>query len=329
MINTIADKNTDLKTLMHEDMYKLDQVIRTDLSSNIVLIRQIREYIIAAGGKRVRPLLTLLCGRICGYADGDVLHKMAAMIEYIHTATLLHDDVVDESGMRRGRQTANAVFGNAASVLVGDFIYTRAFQMMLHGNSLRLMQIMADCTNQVSEGEVLQLLNIGNSNLTEKDYLQVIEAKTAALFEASARVAAIVSNATTEQEAALVTYAVKLGTAFQIIDDILDYSGAPETLGKNVGDDLLEGKVTLPLIYLLQNAKGDNLDSIKNAINQPKSADIQSIIDIVTSSQALKYCKDLAHTQILQATTSLDIFASSSYKDAMVELATSSLSRIY
>jgi octaprenyl-diphosphate synthase len=317
-----------IQELMHNDMLELDKVIRADLKSNIFLINQISEYIIVSGGKRIRPLLTLLCGRICGFTTGNTLHKMAAMIEYIHTATLLHDDVVDESGMRRGRQTSNAVFGNAASVLVGDFIYTRAFQMMLHGNSLKLMQIMANCTNQVSEGEVLQLLNIGKSNLTENEYFAVIKAKTAALFEAAARVAAIITNSPEEKENSLANYAINLGTAFQIIDDILDYSSSSDIIGKNVGDDLLEGKVTLPLIYLIQNGTDADKKLVMNAIEHPQNAKIESIISLVKKSNALKYCKEMAQNYINNAVLNLSIFEESVYKTAMIELVEKSLNRI-
>lgn len=318
----------DLQTLMHEDMQKLDAVIRRDLKSDIFLVNQISEYIIAAGGKRIRPLLTLMCGRLCGYQNGETLHKMAAMIEYIHTATLLHDDVVDESGMRRGRKTANAVFGNAASVLVGDFIYTRAFQMMLYGESLRLMQIMANCTNNVSEGEVLQLLNIGKSDLTETEYFAVIASKTAALFEASARVAAIVSNSSSEQEEHLASYAINLGTAFQIIDDILDYAGDATIMGKNIGDDLLEGKVTLPVLYLLNNGSSADKNFLVKAIESPENIDINIIIDMVKNSKSLDYCQKIAQKYVNTAIQNLDIFPDSQYKKVMIELVKTSLNRI-
>lgn len=319
----------NLHELMQHDMQELDRVIRNDLNSNIFLINQISEYIIAAGGKRIRPLLTLLCGRICGYNQNcDTLYKMAAMIEYIHTATLLHDDVVDESNLRRGRKTANAVFGNAASVLVGDFIYTRAFQLMLNSNSLRLMQVMANCTNKVSEGEVLQLLNIGKSDLTEVEYFAVIESKTAALFEASARVAAIVSNSSEAIENALASYAINLGAAFQIVDDILDYNGDSSVMGKNLGDDLHEGKVTLPILYLLHNAAENDKLFLKNVIENPATADINAVVNLVKNSQTLNYCRNIANKYVNLAIASLEIFPDSKYKNVMVELANNSISRI-
>lgn len=319
----------ELNKLMQADMQKLDQVIRADLKSEIVLINQVSEYIISAGGKRIRPLLTLLCGRICGFdSNTDVLYKMAAMIEYIHTATLLHDDVVDESGFRRGRQTANAVFGNAASVLVGDFIYTRAFQMMLNGNSLRLMQIMADCTNRVSEGEVLQLLNIGNSKLSYAEYFAVIKAKTGALFEAAARVAVIVSGGDAQFEENLAEYALNLGIVFQIIDDILDYSGDAAVLGKNIGDDLLEGKVTLPLLYLLNHGSIQDKEILVAAIDKPATADLEQIIKLVKESGALEFCRHEATKYMNLAITALEIFPDSLYRTAMIDLIKSSLERI-
>ncbi len=250
------------------------------------------------------------------------------MIEYIHTATLLHDDVVDESGLRRGRKTANAVFGNAASVLVGDFIYTRAFQMMIKSNSIELLAIMANCTNKISEGEVAQLLNIGKSNLTEEEYFIVIESKTAALFEAAARVAAVVTKSDNKIADALATYAVNLGTAFQIVDDILDYTGSSDDMGKNVGDDLHEGKVTLPLLYLLHNGNNEEKLLIRNAIENPNNADIQAVSDAIKRSAATTYCMNQASNFIMQAIASLDIFPESEYKSAMISLANLAIERI-
>ena len=317
-----------IQQLMHNDMQKLDTVIRNDLRSNVVLINQIGEYIVSAGGKRIRPLLTILCGRIAGIKDNELIHQMAAMIEYIHTATLLHDDVVDESGLRRGRKTSNAVFGNAASVLVGDFIYTRAFQMMVKSNSIRVLDVMAKSTNQISEGEVLQLLNIGRSDLTEKEYFEVIRYKTAILFEASARVAAIIANTNSKEEEALANYAINIGTAFQIVDDILDYTGASNSMGKNVGNDLIEGKVTLPLIYLLKNGSALEQQKIKDAIDKPNTAEVEFVISAIKNSGAIKYCSNLALQYVELATSELTIFPNSEYKDAMVELSHIAVERI-
>ena len=275
--------------LIKQEMAVLDQVIRQDLGSQVPLVNTVGEYIIAGGGKRIRPLLTILCGKVLDN-QSELLYKMAAMVEYIHTATLLHDDVVDESGLRRGRATSNAIFGNAASVLVGDFIYTRAFQMMVQSNSLRVLKIMADSTNIISEGEVLQLLNIGRSDLSEAEYFKVIESKTAKLFEAGARTAAIISAADAAQEEHLANYAIYLGTAFQIVDDILDYNSTAEAMGKNVGDDLLEGKVTLPLIYLLAHGSQNAKELIVAAIDDPKHADVAQVVELVKTSSALEYC---------------------------------------
>lgn len=313
--------------LIKQEMVILDQVIRQDLGSQVPLINTVGEYIIAGGGKRIRPLLTILCGKVLGN-NSELLYKMAAMVEYIHTATLLHDDVVDESGLRRGRATANAVFGNAASVLVGDFIYTRAFQMMVQSNSLRVLKIMADSTNVISEGEVLQLLNIGRSDLTEAEYFKVIESKTAKLFEAGAKTAAIVSNASEEQEQHLANYAIYLGTAFQIVDDILDYNSSAEVMGKNVGDDLLEGKVTLPLIYLLTHSTDEVQNIIRAAINEPKTADVNQIVNLVKNSSTLEYCSQLASKFVRQAQQELDSFADSDYRDALMTIAKLSIERI-
>ncbi len=310
------------------DIEVLNRVIRTDLNSNIVLINQIGEYIINSGGKRIRPLITLLCGRIAGFSDGDLLHKMAAMIEYIHTATLLHDDVVDESGLRRGRKTANALFGNALSVLVGDFIYTRAFQMMVNSDSIKLLKLMADSTNKISEGEVLQLLNIGRSDLTEAEYLKVICAKTAVLFEASSRVAAIVSNASDEVEDALAKYAINLGIAFQIADDVLDYSGDTNSLGKNVGDDLSEGKVTLPLLYILKHGNEIEKAIIQKAIDNPDTAYITQIITIIKNSQAIDYSLNIAKEYAATAKNALTIFDDSETKQIMFDLVNLAVDRI-
>lgn len=313
--------------LIKQEMAVLDQVIRQDLGSQVPLINTVGEYIIAGGGKRIRPLLTILCGKVLGN-DSELLYKMAAMVEYIHTATLLHDDVVDESGLRRGRATANAIFGNAASVLVGDFIYTRAFQMMVQSNSLRVLKIMADSTNIISEGEVLQLLNIGRSDLTEAEYFKVIESKTAKLFEAGATTAAIISNASAEQEQHLANYAICLGTAFQIVDDILDYNSTAEIMGKNVGDDLLEGKVTLPLIYLLTNGNAEVKQIISAAIDNPKQADIAQIVNLVKNSESLNYCSQLASKYVQQAEVELQSFTPSEYRDALITIAKMSIERI-
>ena len=313
--------------LVKSELELVDKVIRKDLGSQVPLINTVGEYIISAGGKRIRPLLTVICGRMLGNYS-ELIYKMAAMIEYIHTATLLHDDVVDESGLRRGRATANAIFGNAASVLVGDFIYTRAFQLMVESNSLKVLKIMADSTNVISEGEVLQLLNIGRSDLTEAEYFKVIESKTARLFEAGARVAAIVSGVTVDVEDKLADYAICLGTAFQIVDDILDYSSSSEVMGKNVGDDLLEGKVTLPLIFLLANGDANTKSLITAAIDKPKEADIAKIVNLVLDSNSLDYCRKLAHDYVLKAKDALKNLPDNNYRDILFHIADLSIERI-
>ena len=313
--------------LIKQEMSILDQVIRQDLGSQVPLVNTVGEYIIAGGGKRIRPLLTILCAKVLGN-ESELVYKMAAMVEYIHTATLLHDDVVDESGLRRGRATSNAIFGNAASVLVGDFIYTRAFQMMVQSNSLRVLKIMADSTNIISEGEVLQLLNIGRSDLTEAEYFKVIESKTAKLFEAGARTAAIISDADVTQEEHLANYAIYLGTAFQIVDDILDYNSSAEVMGKNVGDDLLEGKVTLPLIYLLAHGSQSIKDVIVAAVDDPKHADIAQVVDLVKNGAALEYCSQLARDYVAKAQAELEHFPVNSYREALSTIAQMSIERI-
>lgn len=314
--------------LINLELEQVNQVIRQDLTTNVPLIQTIGEYIISAGGKRIRPIITILCGKLLQENNTPLLYKMAAMVEYIHTATLLHDDVVDESGLRRGRATANAIFGNAASVLVGDFIYTRAFQMMVESNSLKVLKIMADSTNIISEGEVLQLLNIGRSDLSEAEYFQVIESKTARLFEAGARVAAIINQQSEEVEQKLANYAIYLGTAFQIVDDILDYNSSAEEMGKNVGDDLLEGKVTLPLIYILKNGNEEQKQLLISAIDNPEQANINQVVELVKTSGSLEYCSQIAKDYVAKAIAILDDFADNQYKQAMIILAKSSLARI-
>lgn len=314
------------RSLTAADMQAVDQVIRTRLHSDVVLIRQVAEYIISAGGKRLRPVMTLLAGRAMGY-DGPHLHTLAAMIEFIHTATLLHDDVVDESDMRRGRETANAMFGNAASVLVGDFLYTRAFQMMVSSGNMRILEVMADATNIIAEGEVLQLLNIGDTDLSEAQYLQVIQYKTAKLFEAATRVGALISAATPEQEQALADYGMHLGTAFQIIDDVLDYSGDAATIGKSLGDDLAEGKVTLPLIYTMRNGSAEAAQTVREALQACNRERFTDVMNAVQSCGALDYARQQAEQAAERAVQALAQLPDSDYKQAMAELALLSVQR--
>ncbi|MEQ6289618.1 octaprenyl diphosphate synthase [Vogesella sp. GCM10023246] len=319
--------NTPLfRSLVADDMNAVDQAIRTRLHSDVVLIRQVAEYIISAGGKRLRPMLTLLAGRALDY-NGPHLHSLAAMIECIHTATLLHDDVVDESDMRRGRETANAMFGNAASVLVGDFLYTRAFQMMVESGSLRILQVMADATNIIAEGEVLQLLNIGNVDVSEQQYLQVIQYKTAKLFEAATRVGAIIADAAPEQEQALAAYGMHLGTAFQIIDDVLDYSGDAATIGKSLGDDLAEGKPTLPLIYTMRQGPAAAATVVREALEAANRERFSEVLAAVQSCGALDYARREAEKAAAAAIAALAPLPEGDYKRALAEIAELSVAR--
>ncbi len=314
------------RTLTANDMNTVDQAIRTRLHSDVVLISQVAEYIISAGGKRLRPMLTLLAGRALGYGDKH-LFELAAMIEFIHTATLLHDDVVDESDMRRGRQTANAMFGNAASVLVGDFLYTRAFQMMVSTGSMRILEVMADATNIIAEGEVLQLLNIGNVDVSEDDYLKVIQYKTAKLFEAATRVGAIIAAATPEQEQALADYGMHLGTAFQIIDDVLDYSGDAATIGKSLGDDLAEGKPTLPLIYTMRQGPTEAATVVRESLEAASRERFNEVLTAVQSCGALDYARAEAEKAAERAVAALAALPDSEHKTAMAEIARLSVAR--
>ena len=314
------------RTLIADDMLAVDRVIRTRLHSDVVLIRQVAEYIITAGGKRLRPALTLLAGRAC-HCEDPMLHEQAAMVECIHTATLLHDDVVDESELRRGRETANALFGNAASVLVGDFLYTRAFQMMVTTHDMRVLQVMAEATNIIAEGEVLQLLNIGNTDIDERQYLQVIEYKTAKLFEAACRVGALIAGAGIEHETALADYGRHLGCAFQIIDDVLDYSGDAATIGKSLGDDLAEGKPTLPLIYTMRNGSPEGAECVRQALTHANRDHFQEVLAAVQSCGALEYAHQEAAKAAQRAIDAIAILPESDARRALSELAEYAVNR--
>ena len=307
-------------------MRAVDRVIRTRMHSDVVLIRQVAEYIIAAGGKRLRPVLTLLSGRALGHC-GEQLHELAAMIEFIHTATLLHDDVVDESALRRGHETANVLFGNAASVLVGDFLYTRAFEMMIAAGNMDILAVMAEATNLIAEGEVLQLRNIGNIDVTEEEYFRVIRYKTAKLFEASARVGALSSGASAEQVQAITEYGMCLGTAFQIIDDVLDYSGDASSIGKTLGDDLAEGKPTLPLIYTMQNGNSEASATVREALEYASRDRFQDVLAAVQSCGALYYARSEAIKIAEEAVSALVPIPESKSRQALVELARFSVDR--
>lgn len=316
----IIVSNLLYRTLIADDMQAVDRVIRESLHSDVALIRQMAEYIIGAGGKRMRPALTLLSGLACGYR-GEHLYKLAAMIEFIHTSTLLHDDVVDESDMRRGRETANALFGNAASVLVGDFLYTRAFQMMVGSGNMRVLEVMAEATNIIAEGEVLQLLNIGETDVSEEQYLQVIRYKTAKLFEAAAQVGAIMAGADEDNIAALAAYGMHLGTAFQIIDDVLDYSGDAATIGKSLGDDLAEGKPTLPLIYTMRHGSAESAALVRDAIANANRDRFPEVLSAVQCCGALDYATAEAERAADAAIAAIAGLPESDIKAALVDLA--------
>ena len=316
-----------IQTLTADDMAKVNETILAQLNSEVSLINQLGFYIVSGGGKRIRPLLAVLSARALGYQGQDHT-TAAAFIEFIHTATLLHDDVVDESDMRRGKATANAAFGNAASVLVGDFIYTRSFQMMTELGSMRVLKLMSDAVNIIAEGEVLQLMNCNDPNTTEDSYMQVIYSKTARLFEAATQIGAILNNATDEIEIALKNYGKYLGTAFQLIDDVMDYTSDGKEMGKNVGDDLAEGKPTLPLIYAMSKGNGEQREMIREAIEKANGmAKLDSIMDALTETGALDYTRQKAYQEADKAIEELSVLPDSPYKQALVTLAHMSVHR--
>ena len=315
-----------LLSIIAQDMREVDLVIARRLDSNVPLVGQVSRYIIAAGGKRLRPALLLLtCGAL-GCADVQRFN-LAAVVEFIHTATLLHDDVVDESAMRRGNATANEAFGNPASVLVGDFLYSRAFQMMVDAQNMRIMEVLADATNVIAEGEVMQLMNMHNAELNEQAYLQVIRSKTAKLFEASARVGAILAGASAQMEETCAEYGQALGTAFQVIDDVLDYTGDPELLGKNLGDDLREGKTTLPLIAAMQRGSENERLTIKNAIESGDANLLNEVVEIVRRTGALDVTRVAAHAEASRAIEAAKRLPKSAHSACLIELASNLLER--
>ncbi|MGK2897722.1 MAG: octaprenyl diphosphate synthase [Burkholderiaceae bacterium] len=311
---------------MAADMKEVDAVIRDRLGSDVAMINQVAHYIISAGGKRIRPMLVLLFSNALGFT-GHERFDLAATVEFIHTATLLHDDVVDESALRRGRQTANALFGNAASVLVGDFVYSRAFQMMVSVNRLRVLEVLADATNVIAEGEVLQLMNMHDPDLSVGDYLRVIRFKTAKLFEASARIGAVLAEAGAEVEESCAAYGRSLGTAFQLVDDLLDYEGATEQLGKNVGDDLREGKPTLPLLLAMERSTTDERELIRHAIEHGEMARLPEIVEIVRRTGAITATRDAARAEADKAAQALGMLPPSAYREALLELCFRSVER--
>jgi octaprenyl-diphosphate synthase len=322
-----------VRELAAPDMQRVDTLIRQRLSSDVVLINQIADHIVASGGKRLRPTLHVLAARAAGYR-GEQHIKLAAVIEFIHTSTLLHDDVVDESDLRRGRETANALWGNAASVLVGDFLYSRSFQLMVELDDMRIMRILADTTNTIAAGEVLQLLNIGNADVSEAAYLAVIERKTAVLFAAATELGGILGGLPAHQVAALRDYGMQLGYAFQIADDLLDYIADPATLGKNIGDDLAEGKPTLPVIYALERAQSNPADaaqaqSLRHAIEHGGLDSLDRIIASIRDSGALERTRARALAHAHAACDALTALPPSSHRDALITLADYAVRRTY
>ncbi|MCG2835268.1 octaprenyl diphosphate synthase [Photobacterium sp. WH77] len=316
-----------IQALTADDMAAVDAKIQAQLTSDVALINQLGFYIVSSGGKRLRPILAILAARALGY-QGEKHITAAAFIEFIHTATLLHDDVVDESDMRRGKATANAAFGNAASVLVGDYIYTRSFQMMTSLRSLKILDIMSEATNVIAEGEVQQLMNCNDPDTTEASYMQVIYSKTARLFEAATQVAAILSDASEPVEQALQDYGRYLGTAFQLIDDVLDYNADGEEMGKNVGDDLAEGKPTLPLLHAMHHGNPEQTAMIRAAIEQGNGLDkLQPILACMEEHGSLAYTQQRAEEEADKAIAALSVLAESEYKDALIAVARLSVNR--
>jgi len=315
-----------IQTLISQDMHAVNQLIERRLSSEVVLINQLGKYIINSGGKRLRPVILLLSARAFQYQESYHI-DLAAVVEFIHTATLLHDDVVDASELRRGKETANSIWGNEASVLVGDFLYSRAFQMMVDVHSMRVMEILSSATNVIAEGEVLQLLNCHEPDTTEENYLLVIRSKTAKLFEAAAQLGAVISGQPSEYEEAMAQYGAHLGTAFQLIDDVLDYSASAEEMGKNVGDDLAEGKPTLPLIYALRNGNAEQKAVLREAITKGGVEYIDEVLAAIKATNALEYTREAAQQEANKAMEVLSCIPDSEYKEALLFLARFSIER--
>jgi octaprenyl-diphosphate synthase len=317
-----------IKNLTINETRAVDKLIINELSSDVVLINQMGHYIVGNGGKRLRPMILLLAAKALGYASNNHL-ILAAVIEFIHTATLLHDDVVDESDLRRGKESANAVWGNAASVLVGDYLYSRAFEMMVRTGNMRVMEILSKTTTAIAEGEVLQLLNCNNPETSEAKYLEVIARKTAILFSSATRLAAVIADADNAVEADLAAYGQHLGVAFQLIDDALDYKAKKEDLGKNLGDDLAEGKPTLPLIYAIQNGTKNEAEIIVDAIKNGRREAFNDVFAIVQRTRAIAYTEQRANEEALKAVKSLTVLPDSEFKNALILLAQFSVQRNY
>ena len=310
---------TEIRQLVDADQNAVDRLVVSSLRSRVELIENIGEYIVNSGGKRLRPLLVLLSALAVNYKGDKHIH-LAAIIEFIHTATLLHDDVVDESTLRRGNETANAIWGDHSSVLVGDFLYSRAFQMLVNIDNMAVMKLMADTTNQISEGEVLQLLNVKNTSTSEADYFNVIECKTAILFAAACEIGAIINNCEPATQQALHDYGLNLGIAYQLADDVLDYNSTVEELGKNIGDDLAEGKPTLPLIYILEHGTEAQITIVKDAIENANADNIDNIHEAIQQSGAIDYCQTKMKQSASKAIAAIDILSDSDYKQALISL---------
>lgn len=318
----------EIRRFMEPDLHAVDEVIRRRLHSDVALVRQVGEHIIGGGGKRLRPALLILSAGAFDYR-GTHHHELAAVVEFIHTATLLHDDVVDESRLRRGRETANALFGNAASVLVGDFLYSRAFQMMVDVGNMRAMRVLADATNVIAEGEVLQLMNCHDAGVDEEGYLRVVRYKTAKLFEAAARIGAILAGAGAGEEEAMTSYGMRLGVAFQLIDDVLDYSGDLHETGKNLGDDLAEGKPTLPLIHAMRHGTPEHARLIRAAIEQGGAENFQPVLGAIRETGALDYARRRAQEEAQIASAAIAGLPRSNCRDCLLQLADFAVARSF
>ncbi len=315
-----------VQALVEEDMQGVNAAIRQYLHSDVALINEMANYIINSGGKRLRPMLAILCAKACGY-EGDKHYLVAAIIEFIHTATLLHDDVVDESSMRRGNETANSIWGNETTVLVGDFVFSRSFEMMVDVGEMRVMEILARASNTIAEGEVMQLLNCNDPETTEERYMMVIQSKTAKLFEAACQLGAILARQSKEIEQACANYGMHIGTAFQLKDDLLDYQASSEEMGKNIGDDLAEGKPTLPLIHALKNSNGSTAEMVRNAIINGGKQHLQEIMQVIEATDAVAYTEASANQQAQNAKQQIEKLPSNRYRDALAELTNFAIAR--
>lgn len=316
-----------VQSLVSEDMDGVNTAIRQYLHSDVALISEMANYIINSGGKRLRPILAILCARACGYS-GEKHCLVAAIIEFIHTATLLHDDVVDESSMRRGNETANAIWGNESSVLVGDFVFSRSFEMMVDVGEMRVMEILARASNTIAEGEVMQLLNCNDPDTTEERYMMVIQSKTAKLFEAACQLGAILAGESEKVEQACAAYGRHIGTAFQLKDDLLDYQASPEEMGKNIGDDLAEGKPTLPLIYALKNSTGTAAEMIRDAITHGGKQYLQEILQVIEATDAIAYTEQSANQQAQIARQQIQILPDGLHRNSLLELTDFAITRV-